>query len=115
MALILSGVATSALAADDQITGVDHDAVVKELKQSFQAKGMAKLDRFDQSTMQRECSKASMTGKPLSKEQIAEITKQARASVKLPADGKYLGDWKGGQKIAENGKGRSEEHTSELQ
>src|SRR3546814_14724435 len=96
---------SSDVCSSDQITGVDHDAVVKELKQSFQAKGMAKLDRFDQSTMQRECSKASMKGKPLSKEQIAEITNQARASVKLPADGKYLGDWKGGQKIEENGKG----------
>lgn len=105
MALALSAVSTTALAASDQVTGTDHDAVVKELKQSFQAKGMAKLDRFDQTTMQRECSLANMTGKPLSKEKVAEITRLAKASIKFPADGKYMGSWKAGQKIAENGKG----------
>jgi len=104
-ALALSAACTGAALAADQVTGVDHAAVVKELKQSFAPKGIAKLDRIDQSTMQRECSQASMTGKSLTKAQVAEITRQALASVKQPADGKYLGDWKAGEKIAQSGKG----------
>lgn len=91
--------------ADEQVLGTGHDAVMKELKASFSEKGMAKLSRIDQSSMQRECSLAAMAGKPLSKEQADKIMATARASVKQPADGKYLGDWKAGEKIAQSGKG----------
>jgi sulfur-oxidizing protein SoxX len=102
--LLLSAVSGTVLAADEA-TGVDHDAVVAELKASFKEQGGAKLDRIDQSTMQKECSQAALTGKPLTSAQLAEITKEAKASIKPPADGKYLGDWKAGEKIAQSGKG----------
>lgn len=93
-----------ALAAD-QVTGTDLKAVVAELKASFTEKGDVKLDRIDQSPMQKACSLSAMTGKPLSKEELAEITQHALASVKQPADGQYLGNWKAGEKIAQSGRG----------
>jgi sulfur-oxidizing protein SoxX len=102
--MALSLLSANAVAAD-QVTGTGHDAVVKELKASFSEKGMAKLSRIDQSAMQRECSLAEMSGKPLPKAQAEKIMAEARASVKPPADGKYLGDWKAGEKIAQSGKG----------
>ena len=103
-ALVLSAAGGSALAAEHAAKN-DHDALVAELKASFSEKGVAKLDRFDQSAMQRACSQVGLTGKPLSKQQEEAITKEALASVKAPADGKYLGDWKAGEKIAQSGKG----------
>lgn len=91
--------------ADEPVTGTSPEDVLSVLKASFQEKGIAKMDRLDQSTMQKACSEADMTGKPLSKEDTAKITKEALASVKYPADGKYVGDWKAGEKVAQNGRG----------
>ena len=51
------------------------------------------------------CTEASRTGKPLD-DKLREVTQAATmASVKYPADGKYLGDWKRGEAIAQNGRG----------
>lgn len=100
----LSVLAAPVLAAD-AVTGTDYEAVVAELKASFAEKGDVKLDRIDQSPMQKACSQAEMAGKPLSREEAAAITKAAMAAVKKPADGNYLGDWKAGEKIAQNGRG----------
>ncbi len=91
--------------ADEPVTGSSPEDVLAVLKASFQPKGIAQLDRLDQSAMQKACSQASMTGKPLSSEEADKITKAALASVKLPADGKFLGDWKAGEKVAQNGRG----------
>jgi sulfur-oxidizing protein SoxX len=91
--------------ANEPVTGTSPADVQAVLQASFQEKGIAKMDRLDQSAMQKACSQAEMTGKPLSKEEAAAITKEALASVKYPADGKYLGDWKAGEKVAQNGRG----------
>ncbi|MDX2289667.1 MAG: sulfur oxidation c-type cytochrome SoxX [Hyphomicrobiaceae bacterium] len=58
--------------------------------------------RLVQDDMQKICSETR--NKP-SKEQAAAISKAALASVKYPEDGKFLGDWKKGEKIAQEGKG----------
>ncbi|MEO6984606.1 MAG: sulfur oxidation c-type cytochrome SoxX [Paralcaligenes sp.] len=102
--IVLSAVSGTVVAAE-QYAGAQHKALVDELKASFSERGTAKLDRFDQSPMQQACSEVGLTGKPLSKAQVATITKDALASVKLPADGQYLGDWKAGEKVAQSGKG----------
>ncbi|GAB2894728.1 sulfur oxidation c-type cytochrome SoxX [Paralcaligenes ginsengisoli] len=102
--IALSAASISAMAAEHAVK-VDHKALVAELKSSFSEKGTAKLDRLDQSPMQQVCSQAGLSGKPLTKEQAAAITKEALASIKAPADGQYLGDWKAGEKIAQSGKG----------
>lgn len=99
----LSFVSASAVA--DQVTGTSPEDVQKVLEASFSPKGDVKLDRLDQSSMQAMCSKAEMTNTPLTDEQIKKITTAALASVKPPADGKYLGDWKAGEKLAQSGKG----------
>ena len=73
------------------------------MKASFKAKGQAKLDRLDQDETQKLCSE--YTGKQLPKEVAEKIEKVNLASIKWPADGKYLGDWKSGEKIAQLGQG----------
>ncbi len=74
------------------------------LKASFVAKGQAGLDRLDQDQTQKECT--AYSGKPLPKDVAERIEKANFASIKWPADGKYLGDWKNGEKIAQEGRGK---------
>ena len=73
------------------------------LKASFSERGQAKLDRLVQDDMQKTCS--DYTGKALPKEAAEKIEKANLAAIKWPADGKLLGDWKNGEKIAQEGRG----------
>lgn len=75
------------------------------LKASFKERGQAKLDRLDQDEMQRLCSEYS-GGRALSKDVAERIEKSQLATIKYPADGKYLGDWKAGERIAQSGVGK---------
>jgi sulfur-oxidizing protein SoxX len=52
---------------------------------------------------QKICSKVGDT--KLTQAEATEITKLARESIKYPASGKLVGDWKVGQKLAYNGAG----------
>lgn len=73
------------------------------MKASFNERGQAKLDRFDQDEVQKACS--LLDGKTLDKETAARLEASQLAKVKYPADGNYLGDWKAGEKIAQSGRG----------
>jgi L-cysteine S-thiosulfotransferase len=79
--------------------------IVANLKASFSERGAAKLDRLDQTDLQKTCSQAAESGKPLPIKVKASIEKKVLASIPYPADGVYLGDWKEGEKIAQNGRG----------
>ncbi|WP_374361877.1 sulfur oxidation c-type cytochrome SoxX [Pseudoduganella danionis] len=72
-------------------------------KASFAEKGIAKLDRLEQSELQKICS--TYATKPLPAKVRAKLEKAEMAAVKHPADGNYLGDWREGEKIAQNGRG----------
>jgi sulfur-oxidizing protein SoxX len=73
------------------------------LKASFREQGQAKLDRLVQDDTQKTCSEYS--GKAIPKEVGERIEKSNLASIQWPADGKYLGDWKIGERIAQEGRG----------
>ena len=73
------------------------------LKASFREQGQAKLDRLDQDDMQKSCSEYS--GKALPKDVAERIEKASLASIKWPADGKLVGDWRTGEGIAQSGQG----------
>src|SRR6266705_3301159 len=74
------------------------------LKTSFKANGQASLDRLNQDETQALCS--DLAGKAPSKELAARIEKINLDAIKYPADGKLLGDWKNGEKIAQEGRGK---------
>jgi sulfur-oxidizing protein SoxX len=71
------------------------------IKASFRDQGIAKVDRLQQDEGQRECS----SDKPPSESVAKRIEAQALASIKPPTEGKYLGDWREGEKIAQSGRG----------
>ena len=82
-------------------SGPDVTAVMKS---SFKETGQAKLDRLDQDDMQRLCSQYE--NKPLPKDIAERLEKEQQALIKYPADGKYLGDFSAGERIAQLGRGK---------
>ncbi|MDQ6621027.1 MAG: sulfur oxidation c-type cytochrome SoxX [Pseudomonadota bacterium] len=74
------------------------------LKASFVARGQAELDRLEQDETQRYCTEAGT--KAPAKDVAEKIEKLNLATVQWPADGKYLGDWKNGEKVAQEGRGK---------
>jgi sulfur-oxidizing protein SoxX len=74
------------------------------LKSSFKASGQAGLDRLDQDETQRACS--ALDNKAPPKDVAEKIEKLNLATIRYPADGKYLGDWRNGEKIAQEGRGK---------
>ena len=73
------------------------------LKTSFKEQGQAKMDRLDQDDTQKTCS--LYAGKAPPKDVAERIERENLATIKWPADGKYVGDWKNGEKIAQEGRG----------
>ena len=71
------------------------------LKASFRSEGIAGVDRLDQDAGQAACS----TGQPPSEAVAKQVEAAALATVKPPRDGQYLGDWREGEKLAQNGRG----------
>lgn len=63
----------------------------------------AHMKRLEQDRSQQICSKIGDA--KLSQQEAAEVVKLARASIKYPASGKVIGDWKTGDKLAHDGAG----------
>lgn len=63
----------------------------------------AHMKRLEQDRSQQICSKIGDA--KLSQQEAAEVVKLAQASVKYPASGKVVGDWKIGDKLAHDGAG----------
>ncbi|MBT9456433.1 MAG: sulfur oxidation c-type cytochrome SoxX [Burkholderiaceae bacterium] len=71
------------------------------LKTSFRDQGIATNKRLDQDLGQRACS----SEQPPAENVVKQIEAEALATVKWPANGQYLGDWREGEKLAQNGRG----------
>jgi len=71
------------------------------MSSSFREQGIAKLDRLAQDELQQACSGE----KPPSEDVAKRLEAAQLATVKWPSDGVYLGDWREGEKLAQNGRG----------
>ena len=99
LALVLAGCAAVP-------SGPELDKLAADIaKASFRDQGQAKVDRLVQDDANRECSAADVAGKPLD-EKVAQAIEAANLkAIKWPTDGKFLGDWKEGEKISQSGRG----------
>lgn len=98
-ALVLAGCTSSPSSADyDKMT-------MEVVKKSFIERGIAKLDRLEQDEARMACWQSEVSGKPLDDKTAKAIEEAAYKSVKWPSDGKFLGDWKEGERIAQSGRG----------
>jgi len=78
----------------------------KIVKASFQDKGIAKVDRvlnIDETNLA--CAEADVAGKPLDEKTAKAIEAMNLKAVKWPSDGKFIGDWKKGEAVAQSGRG----------
>jgi sulfur-oxidizing protein SoxX len=80
----------------------DSDRLALDIIQSsFREQGIAKLDRLNQDELQKACS----AEKPPSDDVTKRLEAAQLASVQWPKDGVYLGDWREGEALAQNGRG----------
>jgi len=75
------------------------------VKASFRDEGIVKASVLDTDETNRVCSAADVAGKPLDEDTAKRIEAFNLQTVKAPPNGKYLGDWKEGEKIAQSGRG----------
>ncbi|MBN8509843.1 MAG: sulfur oxidation c-type cytochrome SoxX [Burkholderiales bacterium] len=94
-ALLAAGCATSPSPAE-----LDAQARAA-VKASFRDQGIAKATRIDQDALQAACS----SDKPPNEQLVEQIQADAMRSVRWPAGGQYLGDWRAGEKLAQDGRG----------
>jgi sulfur-oxidizing protein SoxX len=78
-------------------------AAVAMLKSSFKTRGQASVERLNQDEVQALCSKFP-SGPP--KELAATIEKSQLATIRYPASGKLMGEWREGERVAQSGRGK---------
>ena len=86
-------------------TAADPDLVAAQMvKAAFRSEGIATVERvtnIDETL--RLCNAADVAGKQLDAATAKRIEEANLKTVKWPSDGKYLGDWKQGEQIAQSG------------
>ena len=99
-AALLAGCGTSSTGtADfDKLT----EGVVRS---SFRDQGEVKLNRLVVDESNRECDDALVKGTTIEPARAQAIEAANLKTVKWPSDGKFLGDWREGEKIAQYGRG----------
>ncbi len=71
------------------------------IRASFRDQGIAKVDRLNQDLGQAACSGANPPADAVAK----QIEADALATIQWPQGGQYIGDWREGEKLAQNGRG----------
>jgi len=105
LAASLAGITLLAACSFSPSSAEVEKASATMLQQSFQARGIATLDRLDQDQANAACATAEIDGKPLDEKLSKAIEDANLKTVKWPSDGKFLGDWKQGEAIAQSGRG----------
>jgi L-cysteine S-thiosulfotransferase len=99
-AAVLATLALAGCAALPSSQQLDQQAQAV-MKASFRDQGIAKVDRIAQDLGQSACS----SEQPPADAVAEQVMAAAKASVKWPTGGQYIGDWREGERIAQNGRG----------
>jgi sulfur-oxidizing protein SoxX len=75
------------------------------VKVGFRDEGIVKVAVLDTDETNRACSAADVAGKPLDDEAARRLEAHNLKTIRWPSDGKFLGDWKEGEKLAQSGRG----------
>lgn len=103
---LLAGLAATTLLAGCAIapTSAQVEETTRQvLKSSFREQGIAKLDRLQLDASNQACSDSE--GNSLNDKMGKAIEEENLKTVKFPADGKLIGNWVEGERIAQNGRG----------
>jgi sulfur-oxidizing protein SoxX len=105
--LVVAVAAASVLAgcaALSPMGGLDRRAG-EMMKASFRDEGIAKVDRLQQDRANELCSEAQVAGRDLPEKVAKQIEAENLKTIRAPSDGRYLGDFKRGEAIAQSGRG----------
>jgi sulfur-oxidizing protein SoxX len=105
LALSIFVVAAFAIQGSASAQQANNPKFNKMMKDGFRADGIAGLDRIDQDATQKFCSDPVFAGSKQGQKMRETIQKVNMDSIKQPSDGKYIGDWKKGEAIAQSGRG----------
>ena len=103
--IILAGLAllcAGAAVAQQKKGGADPIVVNKAIEKSWTTAAPEWQTRLDQDETQKACSQYRNSPP---KDVAAAIVVREQAAIVYPADGKLMGDWKNGEKLAESGYG----------
>jgi sulfur-oxidizing protein SoxX len=89
------------------LSSAEADRIADEMVRSaFRTQGIATIERvtaIDETL--KLCNAADVAGKPLDAATAKRLEEANLKTVKWPSDGKFLGDWKQGEQIAQSGRG----------
>ena len=85
--------------------GADDKAFAEMLRTGFRNAGPVSVDRLVQDETQAFCSDPVASGSAAGAKRAEQLEAANLATVKWPADGKFLGDWRAGERIAQSGRG----------
>jgi sulfur-oxidizing protein SoxX len=75
------------------------------VKTSFRDEALVKTSVIETDKTNTLCSAADVKGKPLDAKTRSAVENENFKAIKLPPDGKFIGDYKEGEKIAQSGRG----------
>jgi sulfur-oxidizing protein SoxX len=85
---------------------VDYDKMAKDvIMKSFKERNQAKMEWLNQDSVNLACTQADVKGKDIDSTLRKKVEDENMKLVKFPSDGKYFGDWKAGEKLAQSGRG----------
>lgn len=104
--LAVASVALLAVGCASAPSVADLNALTLQIvKASFRDQGIVKASILNTDETNQACSDADASGKPLDEKTAKRIEEINMKAIKWPSDGKFIGDWKEGEKIAQNGRG----------
>ncbi len=93
-------------ACSTQPSSVELDKLTADIvKASFRDQGIVKAAILNTDEANKLCSAAEVAGKELDDKVAQSIEAANLKLVKWPANGKFVGDWKEGEKLAQSGRG----------
>jgi L-cysteine S-thiosulfotransferase len=102
--LAAAGAASCATRAGDAEAGrIAEQAAAEMMKTSFKTRGQASVERLRQDEVQALCSKYSHE---VPRDVREKIERAQLASIRYPASGKLMGDWREGERVAQSGVGK---------
>lgn len=85
--------------------GADDKAFAEMLRTGFRNAGPVSVDRLAQDDTQAFCSDPAVANSAAGAKRAEQLEAANLAAVKWPSDGRFLGDWRAGERIAQSGRG----------
>ena len=103
LAVALLAACATPLPSSAELDKLTQDIIAR----SFRAQGQAKLDRLSPDEDNRLCAESDRTGVAIDAKTLQAIEARNMQTIKAPTDGKYLGDFKAGERVAQSGAGKT--------